>query len=566
MVRVHESGAAMIQASGVSTRRAAPDGGRAPTRARACAALALTLTLTVASLAAPPARAETAYDFLPSATVGVTDNANARPPNQDPKTDGFFILAATGRIHKVTARADSSLGLRLSDTFYIRGFGPTALTAELAGVSALTLSSAWQLRAGAALTYGQTSSPSRVDINSGIPTVLPSASTPYLSATASEEGVYSASPRTRLIEGLRFSGVHYLNLNNPQSAAAMGVAGLPPGVNYSFTYGGTLRFEHDFTDNLVLVEADAADSVAPGRAMSGKDLSDHALLWNVAAGWRRDFTLELSAEIKAGVLGVNDFHGASLVEPAGALTIGYRRLYWFASLIAYQAAVPNLFVAAATISDAVIARFAMPLGISERFYAIGYGGYTHARLVEVSGTVPGYNLWTFGASLTARSEKYPIWGSLDYTFSDQLGNGCTDPTVCTQIPDLERMALMLTVGGAFTTGHEQPPIFHGVMGAIRPLTDQTSGSPAGIPSSYGSGGSREVPGAPGWSGAPDAQSAPGSKSKTAPAPQTPGAPGWSGTPTTNETPGAPGWSGSSNGTPQGTGQSGQSGNVDNITR
>jgi hypothetical protein len=521
------------------------------------------LTVAVASLEAPAARAEKAYDFLPSATVGVTDNANAAPPGMS-RADGFFILAATGRLHKVTARADSSLGLRLSDTFYIRGVGPTALMVELAGVSALTLSSAWQLRAGAALTYGQTSTPSRVDVNSGIPTVFPSAANPYLSASASEEGIYSASPRTRLVEGLRFSGVHYLNSNTPSQTAMMPI-GLPAttGVNYSFTYGGILRFEHDFTDNLVLVEADAADSVAPGRAMSNMNLSDHALLWQVAAGWRRDFTLQLSAEIKGGILGVNDFHGASMVEPAGSLAVGYRRLYWFASLMAYQAAVPNLFVAAATISDAVLARFAMPLGRSERLYAIGYGGYTHSRLVENTGTVPGYNLWSFGASLTARSEKYPIWGSLDYTFSDQLGNGCVPMTGCTVIPSLERMALLLTVGGAFTTGHEQPPIFHGVMGAIRPLTDQTSGSAAGSPSSYGSGGTREVPGAPGWSGTPDAQSQPGSKSKTPPAPQTPGAPGWSGTPTTNETPGAPGWSGSSNATPQG---SGQSGNVNDVTR
>jgi hypothetical protein len=284
------------------------------------------------------------------------------------------------------------------------------------------------------------------------------------------------------------------------------------------------------------------------------DLPAHVVLTNVGVGWRRDFTFELSAEIKVGALGVIPVGGgSSLIEPAGTVTVGYRRTYWFASLTAYQAATPNLFVAAATISDAILARFALPLGHSERFYALGYGGYTHARLVQAGGTQPGYDSFTAGASLTARSDRYPFWGSLDYTFSDQQGNGCNDPTMCTQIADIRRMALMLTVGGAFSTGREPPPIFHGVMGAIRPITDQQSGTAAGSPSSYGSGSGAglQTPGAPGWSGSPGAQNpSVGPKSKTPPAPSTPGAPGWSGSPTTTDTPGAPGWSGSQNQTGQ----------------
>jgi hypothetical protein len=529
---------------------------RAPRDRSGALAAALGVGLGLGIFLTPAARAETAYDFLPSATVGVTDNANARPPDMDPKTDGFFILTATGRVHWVTNRADSAIGLRLSDTFYIRGFGPTALTAELAGVSALTLGAAWQLRLSGGFTYGQTSSPTRVEINSGIPTVLPSAANPYVSAGAGQEGIYSSSPRTRLVEALRFGGVHFLNQNNPPPAA-VGAIGIPMGVNSSYVYGGTLRFEREWVDNLFLVEGDLADTVAPGRTQNTLGLAEHVLLSELVAGWRRDFNLELSAEIKGGALGIFDLHGASIIEPAGSVAIDYRKLYWYASLFAYQAATPNLFIAAATVSDSILARFALPLGRSERFYAIGYGGYTHARLAELNGLVPGYDLWIFGASLTARSEKYPIWGSLDYTFSDQFGNNCTDVTCAIRIPDLERQQFMLTIGGAFTTGHEEPPIFHGVMGAIRPLTDQNSGSAAGVPTSYGVGG-REVPGAPGWSGAPEAQ-LPAGPLRTVPT--TPGAPGWSGTPTSTETPGAPGWSGNANG----VNQQG-SGNVDNITR
>ena len=242
--------------------------------------------------------------------------------------------------------------------------------------------------------------------------------------------------------------------------------------------------------------------------------------------------------------------------------MNYRRVYWFATLTASQTAEPNVFIAAATISDQAMLRFALPLSRSERYYVLGYGGYTYARLVDSTGTYRGYDLWTLGASLTARSEHIPLWGSLDYTFSSQLGNIDTSGG---SIPNLERQALLFTIGGAFTTGREQPPIFHGVMGAIRPMTDQTSGSAAGVPSSYGSGGVLDTPGAPGWSGSPLSPGSlpPGSSKSSkvvAPVPTTPGAPGWSGTPTTTDTPGAPGWSGATNANPS------QSGNVNDVTR
>jgi hypothetical protein len=495
------------------------------------------LSLTAAALRA---RADAVYDFLPSATVGVTDNAKAAPTGSGADKFGVFsTLSALGRIHKLTLRSDNSVGLRVNETFYLYGGGPTALTLELAGVSAMTLGSSWQLRLAASTTYGQTSSPTRVDVNSGIPEVIPSAANPYLSASASAEGLFEASPRTRLVQALRFSGVDYLNRGSPP-ANSVGV----PAVQYSFVLGAMLRFERDIGDNLLVGEGDVAASVAPGREASGiPNLADEVWLTELVAGWRRDFTLEWAAELKAGALGIFDDLGTHFVEPAVIGTVGYRQLYWFATVTASQQAAPNVFIAAATLNDQVFARLAMPIGHSERYYALGYGSYTYARLVDTQGIHPGYQLWTGGASLTARSTRYPIWGSIDYTISSQEGNLSSGGT----IPTLERQQLMLTVGGAFTTGREEPPIFHGIMGAIRPL----SGSPVDSPSSYGTGAgaSLQTPGAPGWSGSPAAQlPAVGAKPKPA-APSTPGAPGWSGTPTTTDTPGAPGWSG-----PQPSGQ------------
>jgi hypothetical protein len=551
----------MIHACGGSRRRGTAVRGRGGRAALALAAAA-------SVLGAGRARAETTYDFLPSATFGITDNASAAPNGAAARHgDGFSILSATGRAHKLTLSSDNSLGLRVSDTFYYRGYGPTALMVELAGVSSMTLGASWQLRLAAALTYGQTSSPTRVDINSGLPTVVPSGANPYLSGSASQEGLYSWSPRTRLVEALRWAGVDYLNRENPP-AGSMGVP-----VNFNFIVGGTLRFEHDVVDNLFMVEGNLTDSVVPGRNEVAAHLAEHVFLANLVAGWRRDFGLEWSTELTAGALGIFDDLGTSIIRPAGSATVGYRRLYWYGTLTAFQAAVPNVFVAAATITDSVFARVALPLGLSERYYVLGYGGFTYSQLVQPQGTFRGYDLWTGGASFTARSEKYPFWGSIDYMISSQTGNIGDFPGAT--IPDLERQSLMLTIGCAFTTGHEQPPIFHGVMGAIRPLTDQTSGPPVGNPASYGAGAPGATAGAPGWSGSPNAAPPPGSssRSKVVPTLTTPGAPGWSGTPTTTDAPGAPGWSGNGNGqggvqqeSGQGAGSGQGSGNIDNVTR
>jgi hypothetical protein len=488
----------------------------------------------VAALLARDARADAVYDFLPSATVGLTDNATAAPTGSGAVHSGAFTtLTAIGRIHKLTLRSDNSVGLRIGNTFYLYGGGPTALTLELAGVSALTLGASWQLRLAASTTYGQTSSPSRVDLSSGVPTVLPSAANPYLSGSASAEGLFEASPRTRLVQALRFSGVDYLNRGSPPQNS-IGV----PAVQYSFVLGAMLRFERDIGDNLLVGEGDVAASVAPGREASGvPGLADQVWLTELVAGWRRDFGLEWSGEIKAGALGIFDDLGTHFIEPAVIGTVGYRQLYWFATLTASQQAAPNVFIAAATLNDQALARFALPIGRSGRYYALGYGSYTYARLVDSSGIHQGYQLWTGGGSLTARSTQYPIWGSIDYTISSQEGNFASGGT----IPTLERQQVMLTIGGAFTTGSEAPTIFHGVMGAIRPLTEQRSGSAAGAPSSYGTAGALETPGAPGWSGAPESRILGGPKVRTVPT--TPGAPGWSGTPATTDTPGAPGWSG-----------------------
>jgi hypothetical protein len=468
---------------------------------------ALVAAIGAALVGGTAARASTSYDVLPSATLGVTDNASAAPTGSNRFWDGFMILTALARAHALTAHSDNSLGLRLSDTFYLLGHGPTALIAELAGISDLTLSSAWKLRLAGGLTYGQTSSPAGLDVNASLPTVLPAFSNPYLLGGASEEGLYDVDLRSRILEALRFTGVHYLRR---QGQVVIGPSGAP--IANSFLLGGTLRFEREFGQNLFTLEGDAADSVAPGR---GPGLATQVLLAHLLAGWRREVGVSWAAELKGGALGVFDFQGTSVVEPAGFASIGYRRIAWFATLSAEQSAVPNIFIAAATISDQVLGRLALPLDRSERAYVMGYGGYTYARLLDSAGTHRGYELRTAGASLTARSERIPLWGSLDLTFSSQLGN--KGPGLPGTIPDIERLALMLTVGWVFSTDHEVPPIFHGVMGAVRPLDDVSGrspaqGSPSGLPSGGSSGSGSWGSSSPGWSSSPPSGGSGGSGS------------------------------------------------------
>jgi hypothetical protein len=194
------------------------------------------------------------------------------------------------------------------------------------------------------------------------------------------------------------------------------------------------------------------------------------LLTQLLAGWSREIGLRWSGELKAGALGIYDFHSIHVVEPAAIGIVSYRRIAWFATLTASQTAEPNVFIAAATINDQAIARLALPLDVAARYYVMGYGGYNRGRLVDYAGTHRGYEQRLVGVSLTARSERIPLWGSLDYTYSSQLGNQPIGT-----IPDLERQAVLLTVGWAFSTDHDQPPIFHGLMPEIPPLQSGMDG-------------------------------------------------------------------------------------------
>src|SRR5262249_10266690 len=153
-------------------------------------------------------------------------------------------------------------------------------------VSAMTLGASFQNRVAAALTYGQTSTPTPTEINSALPTVLPSGANPYLSGAVSQDGLYAWSPRTRFVEALRFTGVDSLNAKT----LAPGAAGLPP-VSVSYVIGGTLRLERDVIDNLFFLEGDLADSLVPNRSQQGMGLADSVLLAQLAVGWRRDFAL-----------------------------------------------------------------------------------------------------------------------------------------------------------------------------------------------------------------------------------------------------------------------------------
>ena len=70
-------------------------------------------------------RAETTFDLLPTATVGVTTNATAVV--NGPR-DEFTTLAVTGRLQRRGARSTQSLSYRLGYTTYLQQNGIDTLT------------------------------------------------------------------------------------------------------------------------------------------------------------------------------------------------------------------------------------------------------------------------------------------------------------------------------------------------------------------------------------------------------------------------------------------------------
>lgn len=412
------------------------------------------------------ARADVVTEILPTVSVGVTDNAGAVPPLNRPRADEFGTVSGTGRVHSRGPHADNSLGYRLSASRYLHDRGPSSLSQELAGLSDLGVTAALQLRLGLAVTYGQTASPSGVDVNAAAPTAQPASSSRFLSAVASEEAVYTLSARARILQNLRFSGVHFFGPRTTIESFAS-----------SYVIGALVRGEREVGRSLLDAQLDVSETGVPSR---GEGLPDQVLFVQALAGCRRDLSLAWFVELQAGALGAFE-QGTSAFEPAGTATVSYRHVDWFATLTASQSGAPNLFIGAATISDQALARLALPLTRSDRYFVVGYGGYTYARLVDGTGEHRAYELRTAGASLTARSERYPIFASLDYTFSSQLGNvndvvGPSSvpggPARLGTIQDLERQTIMLTIGGAFVSGHGAPPVFHGVLPAIQPVEER----------------------------------------------------------------------------------------------
>jgi hypothetical protein len=396
------------------------------------------------------ARADLVLEGLPTVSVGYTDNAALVPPATPgvppPMSDEFGIVAGIARARLRKAHADHSLGYRLAETFYLHSRGPSSLAQELAWLSDLSLSAPTQLRLGASVAYGRTSNPTGVDFT-GVPVVQSGISSSIVSLAATEELVHVVGRRSRILQTLRFAGVHYLNA--------------PTAFDGTFVVGAFVRGEHEVGQSLFSLELDVADNIVPGAPVS-----DQVLLLQSLAGWRRDLGLAWWVELKAGALGVLDFHGTEILEPAGVASLNYRQIYWFTTLSASQTATANLFIGAATISDQAMLRLALPLARSERYLLSGYGGYTYARLIDDMGTHRGYELRVAGASFTVRSERLPIWASLDYTYSHQFGNQDLPPDT---IPSLERQTVMLTVGGAFAHGAAAPAMFHGVLPGVVPI-------------------------------------------------------------------------------------------------
>lgn len=417
-------------------------------------ALALALTLGLLLLGGRAAAGELIGDLRGDLGLGITDNARSAPSvvtqtgmTYNPPGDGLATAGAGARLRYNGARVNHSLGYQVAGRWYLQGNGSSGFDHSVAWQTTAILSQTLTLDLGASAGYARAAVFDSVDPRYYVPVLRPLGDNVIFSLSANEGLAYQPNPRRLFSQSFAASRVYVI-----ESA---------PGNELPETtmLASSLRGEQALAINQINADVTTtymkSDYARPGRA------DREWLLVQLLAGVRRDLNPRWSAEARAGAVGVFLLDGLrGIIAPAVQLTASYQSTPWFFNAMFTQTATPNPYYATTTIADAVLLRAALPLTRSERYFFMGYGSYVYGRTARGIGELNHvFDAFTVGATLTARSEKYPVFAALDYVFVDQEFVGGFGPAG----GHLRRQQLMLNVGALLSFGKGQPSPFRGLL-------------------------------------------------------------------------------------------------------
>jgi hypothetical protein len=401
-------------------------------------------------LAARPSRADVTAELVPAITVGWTDNATAAGPNLPKQADEFGTVSGAARAHYLGKKTEQGLGYRLSLTKYLHQYAPDTVSQDVSYSSIYNLSPRLDLTVDASGTRSKTSAFVLQDQSATTQLAIAGAYLDYLMGTIAQGLMYRPTPRRRYIEGFSVSRTRYLQSKD----ANMVTLQRPPDTTYANLH---LRSEWERTRDTFSLDGSFTDSYAD--IPSQRDtVGNHRLFAQALLGYHRDFNDVWSSDVAAGGVMVLTTSLAGIIAPAGTVSVGYRRLFWFANASISQTAAPNIFLGNATLNDYANLNLALPLSRSELFVISGNAGYTYARFASQGTTEKAYDLFSAGVSLGWHSQTLPLWGSLDYTYSNQRGSVSNQGGI---IPSRERNTVLATIGGSFMFGKGTPPIING---------------------------------------------------------------------------------------------------------
>jgi hypothetical protein len=381
-------------------------------------------------------------ELSPTASAGITSNAQANSTGTADEVAGLSLVA---RLRYRGQRATHTLAYRLGLTHYFQGRGTDTLSNELLGSSAIDLSPELALHLAAGAVVSRTSQVGTLALVA--PQASPTGSSLFLGTNAGEELVYQAAARSwRLAQLASVSRVDYLASTQPNLRPSTAVTGGAradwiPSLN-------SFSFEARVSDLLIgSTTGDATNPPLPA-----------AQVWigEALVGWRRELSLAWTAELQGGAAYLGNASGPSKIVPAGAATLAYRQVPWYATLAASRVPVPNVFAALATINDQIFLSLALPLRRDELVVVSGFAGLLYARTVDAQGDlIRAYDQRSAGARAAVRFGQLPVVGSMDYTFVDQnAGPGVGAGPIL----DLVRHTQMINVTGYLQWGPGTPPL------------------------------------------------------------------------------------------------------------
>jgi hypothetical protein len=314
----------------------------------------LGLAVAAVSLVVPmPARADVSLHALLETHLGVTDNVTSAAEGSTRTNDGFLMLRPgflvsyeTRRTqHELTASSDLNLYAANTDSFAMSAHG------RYLGTYLLTPFTTGEL--GASVGSGTvTDLGARAPAGDGQPMVLPTGGTRFSSATGEERLAHQLGEATSVYE----SG--FGRWVTTEVDGAMGESSTS-----SFEFGGSIGGERSWRVTSFGVEA-RASLVSLGVTEPGMPQAIEEQLDVTGVGVaRRDLSRRWTARAEGGVtrvIPVGDT-GEPITEPTFAAAIIYNPEWATGSLEARHAVQPNLFLAANTITDSLVANAALPL-------------------------------------------------------------------------------------------------------------------------------------------------------------------------------------------------------------